>query len=70
MGKNNHHEIHRKGIKALKNTLDPLEFVRFLQQYEIGSGNYTIERRNKFKNYTIEQILSEIKTKKGKVSKN
>jgi hypothetical protein len=69
MGTNTLHEINIRGIEALKNALDPLELVRFFQQYELGSGNYTVERRNKFENYTIDQISAEIKNKKSKQSK-
>ena len=59
------HEINVKGIEALKKALEPIELVRFFQQYDKGNGNYTEERKNKYKNYTIEQIYSEIKTKRS-----
>ncbi|MCB1178269.1 MAG: hypothetical protein KDK36_11860 [Leptospiraceae bacterium] len=63
------HEINLKGIEALKKALDPLELVRFFQQYDLGHGNYTEEHKVNFKNYTLEQILSEIKLEKSSKSK-
>jgi hypothetical protein len=64
------HEINLRGIEGLKKVLDPLELVRFFQQYEIGSGNYTEERRNTFKHYTIQDISKEIKEKKRNQKKD
>jgi hypothetical protein len=37
-------QIHEAGIKALARSLGPVGMVRFLQQYETGQGNYTLER--------------------------
>jgi hypothetical protein len=59
------HEINMKGIQALKKVLTPIELVRFFQQYEIGNGNYTEERKEKYKNLGIDEISSEIKNKKN-----
>ncbi|MCB1160086.1 MAG: hypothetical protein H7A25_15645 [Leptospiraceae bacterium] len=59
------HEINLKGIEALKNALDPLELVRFFQQYELGHGNYTEERRSLYQDYTIDKICSEIEQRKS-----
>lgn len=48
----------------MKKTLDPLELVRFFQQYEIENGNYTEECKTKYKDFTVEQIYNEIKIRK------
>ena len=37
-------EIRRAGIRALARDLGPLGMVRFLQQFEIGLGDYSKER--------------------------
>ncbi len=37
-------EIRRKGLEALVRELGPLGMARFLQQFESGSGDYTVER--------------------------
>lgn len=37
-------EIRRAGLQVFAQTLGPMGTVRFLQQFENGSGNYTKER--------------------------
>lgn len=37
-------EIKKNGIDALARKLGPYGMVRFLQQYEAGKGNYSLER--------------------------
>ncbi|HYW12500.1 MAG TPA: hypothetical protein VE871_11085 [Longimicrobium sp.] len=37
-------EIRRVGLDALARELGPVGTVRFLQQFETGSGDYTAER--------------------------
>ncbi len=37
-------EIRRMGLDALARELGPVGMVRFLQQFETGSGDYTAER--------------------------
>ena len=35
------------GIKALRNALGPVGTVRFIQQYDMGYGDYTKEKQEK-----------------------
>jgi hypothetical protein len=37
-------ELRRAGLEALARALGPVGMVRFLQQFETGSGNYSEER--------------------------
>jgi hypothetical protein len=37
-------EIRRKGLQALRRELGPAGMVRFLQQFDRGSGDYARER--------------------------
>jgi len=37
-------EIRRMGLDALARELGPVGMVRFLQQFETGSGDYTTDR--------------------------
>jgi len=37
-------EIRQHGIDALARELGPVGMIRFLQQFETGKGDYTIER--------------------------
>lgn len=37
-------EIRRQGVEALARDLGPVGMVRFLQQYETGTGDYSTQR--------------------------
>jgi len=52
---NNLTEIRKMGLQALKEALGPVGMVRFIQQYENGSGNYTEEKYKK-PDFTVEEI--------------
>lgn len=43
---NNPMEIRMVGMKALKDDLGNVGAVRFLQQYDLGYGDYTKEKQN------------------------
>ena len=38
-------EIRNVGIKALQEALGPVGMVKFMQQYDIGYGDYTMEKQ-------------------------
>ena len=57
-------EIRKKGLEALNNALGPVGMVRFLQQFESGSGDYTKERDQWLKDVTIDSMVEEISQKK------
>ena len=44
---NNPEEIRVIGNKALRNALGPVGTVRFIQQYDMGYGEYTKEKQEK-----------------------
>lgn len=44
MNLNNPIEIRTIGIQALKEALGPVGMVRFMQQYDMGYGDYTKEK--------------------------
>jgi hypothetical protein len=52
---NNLMEIRRIGLQALKEALGPVGMVRFIQQYENSSGDYSTEKYQK-PNLTVEEI--------------
>lgn len=56
-------QIREAGIKALARELGPVGMVRFLQQYETGEGNYTLERDEWLGNPKINDLLEEIRPK-------
>ena len=43
---NNPIEIRNVGIKALQEALGPVGMVKFMQQYDMGYGDYTKEKQN------------------------
>lgn len=43
---NNPIEVRTIGMQALKEALGPVGVVRFIQQFDLGHGNYTEERHN------------------------
>lgn len=54
-------EIRRLGIEALTKALGPAGMARFMQQFEMGSGDYTRDRDEILGNPSIEDIVAEIK---------
>jgi len=61
---NNLMEIREIGLRALKEALGPVGMVRFIQQYENGSGDYTEEKYQK-PNLIVEEIDSILRTSKS-----
>lgn len=43
---NNPIEVQTIGMQALKEALGPVGVVRFIQQFDLGHGNYTEEKQN------------------------
>lgn len=54
-------EIKVKGWMALVKELGYSDATKFILLYEPGKGNYTKERKELFKDITIEEIIREIK---------
>ena len=49
-------EIRLRGMAALLKELGPVDFVRFMQQFDNGKGDYTSERGQWLDAIDIEQI--------------
>ncbi len=43
---NNPSEVRMIGMQALKDALGPVGMVRFMQQYDLGYGDYTREKKS------------------------
>lgn len=54
-------EIRRTGIQLLTQNLGAVGMVRFLQQSDLGWGDYTKERSHWLGNPTLDEIAAEIK---------
>ena len=48
-------EIRNVGIKALQEALGPVGMVKFMQQYDMGYGDYTKEKQNR-QDISLEEI--------------
>lgn len=50
-------EIREKGTEVLVRELGPIGYVRFMQQFIVGRGDYTLERRRLADSLTLEELL-------------
>jgi len=57
-------EIRLAGTEALYEKLGPIGMVRFLQQFETGTGNYTEERSQWLNSLTLDEIIKDVKERK------
>lgn len=62
-------EIRRDGLAALRERLGVAGMVRFLQQFESGSGDYTETRRQWVEETTLEDIRMQAKKLRRKPRK-
>ena len=53
-------QIRIAGLRALRRELGAVGMVRFLHQYEVGTGDYTEERRRWRDQWTMEEITAEL----------
>jgi hypothetical protein len=56
----NHSELRERGFRALADTLGWVNAVRFLREYDPGSGNYTEERSTLLPDLSVEELTAEI----------
>jgi hypothetical protein len=52
----NLYQIRQLGIEVLSRELGPVAMIRFLQQYETGTGDYSKERHQWLDKLTIDDI--------------
>ena len=62
-------EIRRLGIQALTKALGPAGMARFMQQLEIGSGDYTRDKDQILGNPTIDEIFARIEERRKQQEK-
>ena len=54
--------IREKGLDALAKALGPVDMARFLQQFELGSGDYTRDREQWLADISVDDAVAEIKS--------
>jgi len=53
-------ELNRRGFQALVNALGIADAIRFIRQFDHGSGDYTQERHQWLDQLTLEDIWADI----------
>lgn len=59
-------EIRRIGLEALDQALGQIGTIRFLQQFEVGRGDYTKERNLWLGKMSVQDIADGIQKERGK----
>jgi hypothetical protein len=62
-------QIRRKGLAALRRELGKEGMIRFLQQFETGSGDYARERHSWVDQITLDDIRRATNVKRTKKKK-
>lgn len=58
-------EIREKGYSSLIRDLGPIGYVRFIQQFSMGGGDFTVERRKWADSLTSEEIRDLLRRQSG-----
>ena len=58
-------EIQQAGLAVLSRELGPVGFVRFLQMFERGYGDYSQERSSWLEEQSIDDIVKRIQEKRN-----
>lgn len=54
-------EVTQHAIRILSREMGVADTLRFLNQFAMGSGNYTEEREELFRNVSLDEILGSIR---------
>jgi hypothetical protein len=57
-------EIRQAGLEALVRELGPVDMVRFLQQFETGSGDYSADRLHWLGNQSVQELAEELRQRR------
>ncbi|WP_263835748.1 hypothetical protein [Salinibacter sp.] len=57
-------DLNDEALELLMTELGVARTARFLQQFTTGSGNYTEERKELFKDWTLEDVLEETRCRR------
>lgn len=58
------YQISLLGFQALRQELGVVGFIRFMQQFDAGRGNYTEERQEWQQPYTVDSLVEAIRKRK------
>jgi len=54
-------EIRQIGLEILAEKLGPVGMIRFIQQFELGQGNYTLEREQWLNEPNVKTLAQKIR---------
>ena len=60
-------EVTQIAIRVLCREIGPVDTMRFVGQFTAGYGDYTAERDELFEGMTLDDMIAEIKHKRGQV---
>lgn len=63
-------ELNRKGFKALVDALGYADAIRFIRQYDNGSGDYTKERHQWLDQLTLGDVWADIQQRQSQADTN
>ncbi len=58
-------QIRVAGLAALSRELGLVGMIRFMQQFELGQGDYSKDRHEWLDKYTVDDIAKMVREKKG-----
>jgi len=58
-------EISQRARNVLIRELGVMDAMRFLNQFQVGSGDYTCEREQRFKHDTVKRIVAAVKAQRA-----
>jgi len=61
-------EISQRARNVLIRELGVMDAMRFLNQFQVGSGDYTRERERRFAHDTVKRIVATIKVQRASQS--
>lgn len=56
-------QIRQRGLEVLHRELGPAGLIRFLQQFEVGEGDYSVRRHEWLAKYSLKDLMIELKRK-------
>ncbi|MBW4550013.1 MAG: hypothetical protein KME35_02670 [Aphanocapsa sp. GSE-SYN-MK-11-07L] len=63
-------ELNRQGLRALVDALGYADAIRYIRQFDNGSGDYTKERHQWLDELTLEDIWADIQKRKSQADTN
>jgi len=59
-------QVNEEAIHLLSRELGVADTARFIRQFTTGTGDYTKERRERFAETSLDEILEEIEERRGR----